>query len=108
MKFYLNSETYPLLSDIITIQKCHLVHKLHVMVSSFFAKGKIRFYEFLNMKSLFCFPLVLLLSFVWQWFSKCKHLKCTLIYVLIFSVHVVFKFQGWVCMSGGICQGGIS
>ena len=28
--------------------------------------GEIRFYVFLNMYSLLCFPLVLLLSFIWQ------------------------------------------
>ena len=34
--------------------------------------GEIRFYVILNMYSLLCFPLVLLLSFIWQWFSRYK------------------------------------
>ena len=29
-------------------------------------------YVFLNVYSLLCFPLVLVLSFICQWFSKCK------------------------------------
>ena len=38
--------------------------------TGFLLGGEIRFYVFLNMYSLLCFPLVLLLSFIWQWFSK--------------------------------------
>ena len=41
-------------------------------IQDFFARGEIIFYIFLNMYSLLCFPLVWLLSFIWQWFSKCK------------------------------------
>ena len=41
-------------------------------IQDFCQGGEIRFYVFLNMYSLLCFPLVLLLSFICQWFSKCK------------------------------------
>ena len=57
------------------------------------------------MYSLLCFPLVLLLSFVWQWFSKCKS-ETVFICILMFSVHVVIKFQGGNMSGGEICQGG--
>ena len=68
--------------------------------TGYFCQGGIRFmYVILNMYSLLCFPLVLLLSFIWQWFKKSK--KKIYIYTLMFSVHVVIKFRG-----GGICQGG--
>ena len=70
-----------------------------VLYRIFFGQGGIRFYVFLNMYSLLCFPLVLLLSYTWQWFSKCKS-ETVFVYILMFSVHVVIKFQG------GICQGG--
>ena len=53
-------------------------------------------YVFLTMYSLLCLPC--LLSFIWQWFSKCKKFK--LYSYICFSVHVVIKFQG-----GEICQG---
>ena len=39
-------------------------------------EGEIRFYVYMYFStciySLLFFPLVLLLSFIWQWFSKCK------------------------------------
>ena len=62
-----------------------------VLYGIFLPGGEIRFYVFLNMYSLLCFPLVLLLSFIWQWFSKCKS-ETVFIYILMFSVHVVIKF----------------
>ena len=52
---------------------CHTAHPMcQGFIQDFFARGEIRFYVFLNMYSLLCFPLFLLLSFIWQWFSKCK------------------------------------
>ena len=41
-------------------------------IQDFLPGGEIRFYVILNMYSLLCFPLVLLLSFIWQWFSRYK------------------------------------
>ena len=46
--------------------------KVSGFYAGFFSRGEIRFYVFLKMYRMLCFPLVLLLSFIWQWFSKCK------------------------------------
>ena len=43
-----------------------------------------------------CYTLVSLSSFIWQWFSECKKLNLipTYIYILMFGVYEVIKFQG--------------
>ena len=54
-----------------------------VLYSIYLPGGRIRLCVFLNMYCLLCFPLVLLSSFIWQWFSKCKKRETVFIYIYI-------------------------